>query len=67
MATTLNDTGYWLVGLDGGVFAFGDARFNGAANDRGGNALSIVNDGQDGYNIIMDDGASLHFVKPSGQ
>ena len=29
MAQTPNGTGYWLVASDGGVFAFGDARFYG--------------------------------------
>src|SRR5664280_1458373 len=30
-----NGGGYWLVGSDGGVFTFGDARFHGsAANQR---------------------------------
>ena len=31
MARTADDNGYWLVGADGGVFAFGDAGFYGAA------------------------------------
>ena len=31
MARTADGAGYWLVGADGGVFAFGDAGFSGAA------------------------------------
>jgi hypothetical protein len=30
MAATADGGGYWLVAADGGVFAFGDARFFGA-------------------------------------
>ena len=30
MASTADGRGYWLVGSDGGVFAFGDARFKGS-------------------------------------
>ena len=33
MAATPDGGGYWLVGADGGVFAFGDARFFGSAAD----------------------------------
>jgi hypothetical protein len=31
IAATHDDRGYWLVGSDGSVYAFGDARFFGAA------------------------------------
>ena len=31
MAATSTGKGYWLVGADDGVFAFGDAHFFGAA------------------------------------
>jgi hypothetical protein len=31
MAATADGQGYWLVGRDGGVFAFGDAKFYGSA------------------------------------
>jgi hypothetical protein len=30
MAATTDGYGYWLVGADGGVFAFGDAPFDGS-------------------------------------
>ena len=31
MASTPTGAGYWLVAADGGIFAFGDARFAGSA------------------------------------
>jgi hypothetical protein len=31
MAATADENGYWLVAADGGIFAFGDARFFGSA------------------------------------
>jgi len=34
MASTPDGHGYWLVSSDGGVFAFGDAGFHGAARSR---------------------------------
>ena len=30
MASTPSGAGYWLVGRDGGIFAFGDAAFHGS-------------------------------------
>ncbi len=30
MAATPSGNGYWLVASDGGIFAFGDARFSGS-------------------------------------
>jgi hypothetical protein len=30
MAATLDGNGYWLVGGDGGVFTFGDAKYYGS-------------------------------------
>ena len=35
MARTPDGLGYWLVGADGGIFAFGDARFHGSAAGSG--------------------------------
>jgi hypothetical protein len=31
MASTPDHRGYWLIGADGGVYAFGDATFFGSA------------------------------------
>lgn len=33
MAPTITGLGYWLVASDGGVFAFGDAKFHGSLGD----------------------------------
>ena len=30
VAATPDEHGYWLVGADGGIFAFGDAAFHGS-------------------------------------
>jgi hypothetical protein len=35
IASTADYRGYWLLGADGGVFAFGDARFYGSAGSSG--------------------------------
>ena len=37
MAATADGRGYWLVAADGGIFAFGDAAFDGSM---GGTALN---------------------------
>ena len=34
MAATPDGRGYWLVASDGGIFAFGDARFYGSTGAR---------------------------------
>ena len=38
LAPTADGKGYWLVGSDGGIFAFGDARFHGSMGGRPLNA-----------------------------
>ena len=64
MAATPSGLGYWLVGSDGGVFTFGDARFFGSM---GGTALSqpVVGmaatlDGG-GYWLVASDGGVFSF------
>ena len=57
IAPTPSGDGYWLLGADGGVFAYGDARFHGAAV---GSALRSVGiaatpDGG-GYWVALDSG-----------
>ena len=42
MARTPSGQGYWLVGRDGGVFAFGDAAFYGSLPGAGINVSNIV-------------------------
>src|SRR5262249_30263917 len=34
MSRTVSGKGYWLVGADGGVFTFGDARFHGSGGSK---------------------------------
>jgi hypothetical protein len=42
MVPSIDDAGYFMVGSDGGVFAFGDARFAGSCPSIGGCAGSAV-------------------------
>jgi hypothetical protein len=57
MAATPSGKGYWLAAADGGVSAFGDARYLGAATNRvaAGSATDIAarRDGR-GYWIATD-------------
>ena len=56
--------GYWLVANDGGVFAFGDARFfgstGGARLNRPVNGMAATPSGQ-GYWLVADDGGVFAF------
>jgi hypothetical protein len=61
---TSDGNGYWLVGGDGGVFAFGDARFFGSA--AGQNLASPIVSGAatrsgDGYWLLGSDGGVFAF------
>ena len=38
---TPDGKGYWLIGADGGVFAFGDAVFDGNARGQTGGAPAV--------------------------
>ncbi len=42
IAPTLSGNGYWLVGSDGGVFAFGNAGYHGSLPGSGGAASAVV-------------------------
>jgi hypothetical protein len=42
LTATQTGRGYWLVGSDGGVFAFGDARFYGSLPGNGVRVANIV-------------------------
>jgi hypothetical protein len=64
IAATPTGHGYWLVGSDGGVFSFGDARFYGS---RGSSAppLPVVSIAAtptgDGYWLAASDGEIFPF------
>ncbi|HVA05428.1 MAG TPA: hypothetical protein VNG12_01680 [Acidimicrobiales bacterium] len=65
MASTPDGGGYWLVGLDGGVFSFGDAGFHGSLPGLGISVHDIVGiastaDGQ-GYWLLGADGGVFSF------
>ena len=64
MAATSDDRGYWTVGSDGGVFAFGDAHFMGSMGGKHLNApvvaISAGPDGQ-GYWLLASDGGIFAF------
>ena len=42
LVTTSDDAGYWLIGSDGGIFAFGDAPFVGSLPQVGVSVTDIV-------------------------
>jgi hypothetical protein len=59
-----NGGGYWLVGSDGGVFAFGDAGFFGSTGDRKLNApvIAVVpTPTKAGYWLLSQDGGVFAF------
>ena len=59
MAATPDGRGYWLVASDGGIFAFGDARFYGSTGDIALNkpvvGMAATPDGR-GYWLVASDG-----------
>ena len=64
MASTPSGRGYWLVGSDGGIFAFGDAPFHGSAG-ASGLKMPIVGMAStpsgDGYWLVGSDGGIFAF------
>jgi hypothetical protein len=64
MAATPDGGGYWLVGSDGGVFAFGSAQFYGSTGDIHLDApivgMAATPDG-DGYWLVASDGGIFAF------
>jgi len=65
MAATPDGGGYWLVGVDGGVFSFGDASFFGSLPASGISVSDIVTmattpDGK-GYWVVGSDGGVFTF------
>jgi len=62
---TSTGKGYWMIGSDGGVFAFGDAGFVGSLPGLGLHVTNIVgvvatSDGQ-GYWMVGSDGGVFAF------
>ncbi len=64
MVATPDGNGYWLVAADGGIFAFGDARFYGSMGGRRLNAavvgIATAPDGN-GYWVVAADGGLFAF------
>jgi len=74
IAPTKDDMGYWLIGADGGVFAFGDAAFLGSVYTFGhgsaqswwgypivGVASSPIGSGNSGYWLVSSNGVVCNF------
>jgi len=67
MASTADGRGYWMVGSDGGIFAFGDASFLGST---GGTVLvqpilgMAVDVATGGYWLVARDGGVFAFGSP---
>jgi len=60
MARSATGEGYVLLAADGGIFAFGDAPFPGAAVDRiGAPAAALAPNPAGSYRILTQDGATL--------
>ena len=64
IASTPDGGGYWLVGIDGGVFAYGDATFYGSMGETPLNApisgIARTSDGH-GYWLVALDGGIFSF------
>jgi len=65
MVPSVDDHGYFMVASDGGVFAFGDAQFEGSCPGIGGcagNAVAVMPDATGrGYWLVTDIGAVYAF------
>ena len=64
MAATPSGQGYWLVAADGGIFAFGDAVFDGSTGSIRLNqpVVGIAPFGNDaGYWLVAKDGGIFAF------
>src|SRR6185295_11769548 len=60
-AATNSGDGYWLLGSDGGVFAFGDAPFYGSQPDLAHKAVGLARAPGAGYLIAYADGSVRGF------
>jgi hypothetical protein len=64
---TPSGRGYWMVGSDGGIFSFGDAKFFGSMGDKRLNkpVMSMVPDPDGaGYWLVASDGGIIAFQAP---
>ena len=64
MAPTPSGQGYWLVAADGGIFAYGDAAFDGStgALDLARPVVGMAGYGDDaGYWLVARDGGIFAF------
>jgi hypothetical protein len=67
IASTPDDLGYWLVAADGGVFAFGDAKFYGSMGSIRLNQPIVgmaADDVTGGYWLVAADGGVFSFNAP---
>ena len=64
IAATPDGEGYWLVGSDGGIFSFGDAKFYGSTGALHLNepivGMAVTGDGE-GYWLVGSDGGIFTF------
>jgi hypothetical protein len=64
VTATPDGQGYWLVGSDGGVFAFGDAGFYGSTGGTvgAGEAIGLIPNALGaGYALVRTTGAATSF------
>jgi N-acetylmuramoyl-L-alanine amidase len=64
MAATPDGGGYWVVGRDGGIYAYGDAGFHGSAGALSLNAPIVgmaVAPGGGGYWLVASDGGVFNY------
>ena len=63
MSTTSDGRGYWLVAADGGLFAFGDAKFHGSMGGKPLNEpiVGMTSSPGGGYRMVASDGGIFAF------
>jgi hypothetical protein len=64
MASTSDGLGYWFVASDGGIFSYGDAKFQGSTGNMTLNApvVGMATDGTaGGYWLVASDGGVFSF------
>ena len=64
MAATSSGNGYWVLGSDGGVFSFGDARYHGSVPGQCASAQGVglvATSTGSGYYVLAGDGRVFGF------